>query len=356
MEILDSTQILRGRRYNPHRYGSLDYRRWNLLETSYTVGDFVAAHNATGEIEVGGLGNTWNAKRYLVYMARRGMLTLLGVTIAAPRTRAPRPVGALVPLSGDLDAYTFGCEIECILPRGMTRAAAAAQVVLAGVDCREDVYGHQTRTWWKVITDGSLGDYTLGAEFVSPVLRGQDGLAQVEKVCRALQALGAKVNKRCGFHVHVGARDRDVMFFRRLLVGYSVNEAVLDSMMPASRRGNANQYCKPIRADGLAGYDDRDHLLRRQSDRFVKLNVASYYRHGTVEFRQHAGTVEADKATYWVKFCLRFVALAVSTNEMPTRGCSLEGLLTAVGSTDDERTFFLNRAARFAAAPTARAA
>ena len=41
--------------------------------------------------------------------------------------------------------------------------------------------------------------------------------------------------------------------------------------------------------------------------RYFKLNVQSYWRHGTVEFRQHSGTVEFGKIRNWLLFCARLV-------------------------------------------------
>ena len=37
--------------------------------------------------------------------------------------------------------------------------------------------------------------------------------------------------------------------------------------------------------------------------RYVKVNAESFMRHGTVEFRQHSGTIEFEKISNWVKIC-----------------------------------------------------
>jgi len=42
-------------------------------------------------------------------------------------------------------------------------------------------------------------------------------------------------------------------------------------------------------------------------NRYHKLNMHSLERQKTVEFRQHTGTVEADKIAMWAEFCIRFV-------------------------------------------------
>jgi hypothetical protein len=42
-------------------------------------------------------------------------------------------------------------------------------------------------------------------------------------------------------------------------------------------------------------------------NRYHKLNTESYWRHNTVEFRQHSGTIEYEKISNWILFLARFV-------------------------------------------------
>jgi hypothetical protein len=44
--------------------------------------------------------------------------------------------------------------------------------------------------------------------------------------------------------------------------------------------------------------------------------MLSYVQHGTVEFRQHSGTVDAAKAVQWVRLITGFVAAAFSLNSI----------------------------------------
>jgi Protein of unknown function (DUF3489)/Putative amidoligase enzyme len=39
----------------------------------------------------------------------------------------------------------------------------------------------------------------------------------------------------------------------------------------------------------------------------MKVNLEAFDPHRTIEFRQHGGTVEAEKAVPWIRFCLGFV-------------------------------------------------
>ena len=228
-----------------------------------------------------------------------------------------------------LDA-TYGVEIECYLPDGTTQqqcAAAVSQRLGALSTCQVEAYNHQPRPFWKIVPDGSLNDYSRGIELVSPstaqtLLRGEDGLRQIEIVCRALTDLGCTVSRKCGLHVHVGVESQPIGFFKNLVKLYAIYEPVIDSIMPRSRRANLNVYCRsmtvanPARVDAATTFDQVCAAATGSSgrfgggDRFYKLNLTAFRRHRTVEFRQHSGTLDATKAVNWTVTCLRMVAAA----------------------------------------------
>jgi hypothetical protein len=215
---------------------------------------------------------------------------------------------------------TFGIEIECYLPDGTTTTQLARAVCSRGFDCRVETYNHGRRTWWKIVPDGSLQDYSRGIELVSPVLSGEAGLRQIEDACRALTDFGCTVSKKCGMHVHVGVADQPISFYRSLVKLYAAYEGVIDLMMPPSRRNSACNYAKSITHVRPAAVDaclSREALvvLLAQHDpesqrRFRKVNLKAYDRHKTVEFRQHSGTTDAVKCRNWTLVCLRMVAAA----------------------------------------------
>lgn len=230
-----------------------------------------------------------------------------------------------------LPAFTFGVEIECYLPAGTSRDDAARAISARGAACNSEHYNHNTRSAWKIVTDGSLQDYTRGCEVVSPVFSGEAGLESLGIVLEALTDLGATVNKECGLHVHVGVGERPASFFKSLWKLYAHFEPVIDGFLPKSRRGSANQYCRSMtrvpfdqidRAGDLRillqnlGRHTEDH--RHDSRRYHKLNYVSYYLYKTVEFRQHSGTLEIKKATNWIAFCLRMVAAAANGKTIDT--------------------------------------
>ena len=152
------------------------------------------------------------------------------------------------------------------------------------------------------------GDQTF--ELVSPILEGLDGLAQVRTVSEVLTGLGARINISCGLHVHFDASGMDLMNWKRLIKNYAGLESTIDSMMPQSRRGGANSYCKSMKINNLNGLIDAATSLNAVrnifSCRFHKVNTQAFARHRTIEFRQHSGTFEAAKIENWILWIIGF--------------------------------------------------
>lgn len=209
---------------------------------------------------------------------------------------------------------TFGIEIECMLPAGVSRSAVAAAITAAGVEAYDAGYTHARSDKWKIVTDGSLSGGN-GMELVSPPLQGAAGHTAIDKVCAVLTSMNAMVNRSCGLHVHVDARALPVKAMRKLAALYVESERIIDSLLPASRRGNNNNFCQSLATADigrLARAEDATQIAAaiNHGNRYVKLNFTSFWRHGTVEFRHHSGTVDASKINNWVKACLRMVATA----------------------------------------------
>jgi len=218
-----------------------------------------------------------------------------------------------------LSSLTFGTEIECMVPVLVSPSELAAKITEAGAECRQEMYNHNVSTGWKIVPDGSLQAMSgyRGLELVSPILMDEAGLEQIRIVSRVLLANGVRVNRTCGLHVHVGARGRQLPWFKNLLRLYAQFEPVIDSFLAASRRGTANTYCQPVRyLPEMDRAQTLNDLMRAYGgNRYRKLNLQSFSRHGTVEYRQHQGTVEAEKIINWVTFCLK---LAATADEPPT--------------------------------------
>lgn len=247
---------------------------------------------------------------------------------------------------------TYGLEIEC----GGLRNENELRRVIAGtrgVDYGGHYSYHGSRTLglrcqengngnlWVSENDGSLtGDASVGPdnrghEVISPVLRGVNGLTQARMVMKSLSRAGAKINKSCGLHVTVGVTNTSARF-RRMgkgrqaqAIGRIVDlydyfmDAGFNSLVSESRRPGspsqsmyARQFSIPGgQSFGVRGQESAKELLREGIGRGV-LNIGNFTSNGTIEFRQHNGTLNGAKITNWALLCGRIVSWA-TTQEHP---------------------------------------
>lgn len=240
-------------------------------------------------------------------------------------------------LAADPMTLTFGVELEVVagpdVPQGERVSQLHALLSAAGFSPR-----------WRAVRDGSVVN---GGEVVSPVLQGESGLAELAAVCDLLKSKGWTAVQSCGMHVHVGVRQFTVSRVADLCRLFQANEGHFDSVVARSRRDSNSHFCQsvigyripaqtPSTMPELArhfngGWNGQSHY---GSFRYRKLNLQSFAFHGTVEFRQHQGTVEAARATGWVRLVLGFAAAglngergAMSFDDFATKAGSAAGFI-----------------------------
>jgi hypothetical protein len=213
----------------------------------------------------------------------------------------------------NVSEMTFGVEFECTLPAGTCPVGAYH----AGVQVPDLPPG------WKAMRDGSIRAEEAGhqgVEVVSPVLKGEAGLREIQAVCRWLQSKGAKVNRSTGFHVHVGFQGDDVNLQRLASLAACQEEALY--AVTGTKARERNHYCKPIKEDRAfkqafegSKRPEKGHCR----DRYHSLNITNLLSHGkpTVEFRLFAGTTSSLKAISYVRMCLAIVQKAATLKRNP---------------------------------------
>lgn len=209
-----------------------------------------------------------------------------------------------------LSKRRFGIEIEF---GNLSPTQAVDAINTAGIKCQYEEYGHSVPSQWKIITDGTVNGvgWKYGLECVSPPLLGERGIEEVKKVARALTLTGAKVNKTCGLHVHVEIPDYTTDHIRSLILRYAANEPQIDMFVPRTRRDSLNSFCKSltklVRTRKFRDATDTSSVIKTYKNKYYKLNLLTYPRQGTVEFRQHSGTTNGEKISQWIRFCVGFV-------------------------------------------------
>jgi len=246
----------------------------------------------------------------------------------------------------------FGIEIEFI--SSQPNMIIADLINDAGVNCVAESYNHLTRSYWKVVMDSSLNatsDHRYTGELVSPILYGEDGLADLKTVLKVLNENDCTVNRSCGIHVHHDLRNwfgdrEESTTIRKKRFANNVNNFVslvakyehcIYRLLPPSRQNN---WCAPVRNmirnynnHGTYTYKQRTNCLERtfvqtaingntsrfsylNVDRYCGLNFQNLWSRGAVEFRYHQGSTNYTKIKNWVVFTQAFVETAENSKSI----------------------------------------
>jgi len=243
-----------------------------------------------------------------------------------------------------LSRYTFGVEIECYNAQPVDVVLQARE---RGLAMQSERYNHTDNDrYYKLVSDCSIrGNDPI--ECVSPVLNGGNtGFDSLKTCCDVLNAIGAKVNRSTGLHVHVGGNITEQQYCNTF-VNYYYLEGVINKFMSASRR-YGNQYCKPLRSINERALLDattiEDVLYAMRQDRYYKINACSWSRHHTIEFRQHQGTTEYKKISNWARFCIKLVHWSAD-HRLTAHVSRIEDIEFL---TDEEKRYFDDRACALA--------
>jgi hypothetical protein len=198
-----------------------------------------------------------------------------------------------------------------------------------------------SRDLWHFEQDSSVrgkGHTKCGAELISPILSGMEGLVQVYNAFRFLNAIeGIDIDKSCGMHVHHGV---DAAFYsckqlQQLVRIVHHYEDLFYLLIPGDRRDA--ETCRPMEIDVKAFLDVCDGELdggncrikdlwyslqnrydikcgvnsRYDKTRYHGLNLHSYWYRSTIEFRYHSALLEkADEAIQWIIFTQFLIELS----------------------------------------------
>ena len=236
----------------------------------------------------------------------------------------------------------YGIEIEIAtrLPASYLSNAINSEFTNRGINqtIRQENYGHSVPRQWKIVPDGSV----RGWEVVSPPLTGVEGKAELDAVCAGLATLGTdvKVDRTTGLHVHHDAIDLNARQIGNLHALYACFQHVFNYMVAPSRR-NAN-YARQLSWESITqnGTDDFKNDVRttgrnraretygtpsierkisnRHHGRYSTLNSQSLNTHGTIEFRQHQGTMDAVKIWNWIVITQSIMESASERKNVPS--------------------------------------
>jgi hypothetical protein len=188
--------------------------------------------------------------------------------------------------------------------------------------------GYDKKTW-TIGSDGSVHGANA-IEIKSPILSGAKGLRTLRRFCGHLVRLGVTVNRSCGLHVHVGITNAQKKFSNdeilTIVKRYSEHQDAINTFLARSRTvtegRSANGFCVPVDrvVTGLEGVKAQQgesrfaalgiDTIARYGQHYDRVSVSSLNKYGTIEFRQHHGTVNGSKITNWIRFLLTHVEIS----------------------------------------------
>lgn len=249
-----------------------------------------------------------------------------------------------------LEHLTFGIELEFVANPDKCSDFCRAMRETLGEGRFIDLmtYGHSSTTQWVLGIDNSVRSTSSrvnkrGYELTSPILKFDD--ASKEELAKVLHLITeifeGSVNRTCGTHIHVGnfvrlhgttdLRTKTDLFQRN----YGHFEAnVFDRLVSPSRRGDNNYYCKSCNRDFI-------------STRYHKINTQNVFSEfGTIENRQHQGTLEVKKIWSWMELNGRYICMFYKNPDLfNDYSINLEEFMNLIHLSSETQEFFLAREA-----------
>lgn len=137
-------------------------------------------------------------------------------------------------------------------------------------------------------------DTSCGYE-VRVLLSDDNFTPTLTKIMSVLSDMGFGTDTRCGTHVHLDMRNRDV---KRCYANMYQAQTLLRRLLPATRRKST--YC-------TANNEDTFDKQLENGDRYKGINVMSYSKYKTLEVRLHQGTLDPNKLIPWINLLLKIV-------------------------------------------------
>lgn len=128
----------------------------------------------------------------------------------------------------------------------------------------------------------------------------RDWITPLTGILGIIKDMGFKCDSRCGVHVHLDMRNRDV---DRIYKNFFNVQAFLRKLITKERK--KNKYCKRNREAEL-----NIHGRRRRG-----INGTAYMKHRTLEIRLHHGTLEASELIPWITVLLKVVNFKGNINK-----------------------------------------
>jgi len=209
-------------------------------------------------------------------------------------------IGGVMKLPNQINAIAKNTTIRNPLKAKKPRSKSVNYIGVE-LEFNQNVVGETCETIGQMLNDAGLSRYvcvgvdgSCGFE-VRVLLEENNFIEPLTKILELLKAKGFTTDNRCGTHVHLDMRNRDVKASYKKLF---LSQTLLRKFLAANRK--TNQYCrKNINSD----FDSE----AQTGDRYRAINAQSYSKFRTLEVRMHQGTLNASSLIPWIKLLLKIV-------------------------------------------------
>ena len=229
-----------------------------------------------------------------------------------------------------------------------------------GVEIETNILTRDNNTDWSKVNDASIA----AREFVSPKLNGDLGFADIKKFLSEIDATVDKVivremDKVCGLHVHVDGSDLTIEDIIKLYRAACPLQDLFFYLVKPERSSCrhcvllSDRYAKLKDIHGvemiLYGHGGEDAARRKKEkysgERYNWLNVHSWFYRGSIEMRQHHGTLDYDEIVNWISLMTCFVDWVKTTSIEAIDEATLS--ITSANSLKNRLSKFLELVAKF---------
>lgn len=166
--------------------------------------------------------------------------------------------------------------------------------------------------------DSSL-DY--GAEFYSPILKGDKGIQEVKKLCDIVE--NYENDDTAGLHLHIDMRDFHENFFtvKKLYFMYNRIENIIYKVIAPCR--SEAHYAMKSKIDfetiyNLKDFEDLNKLYNsaenQHGSRYFGFNLNALRSHKTIELRYREGITKFEDIKNWIKLNLYIFRYAINND------------------------------------------
>lgn len=146
-------------------------------------------------------------------------------------------------------------------------------------------------------------DASCGYE-VRVLLEETNFVEPLTKILDVLVGMGFQANEKCGTHVHLDMRNRDV---KQAYSNFFKTQSFMQSLLKKHRIGNT--YSK---SNVESTFDEHNSIGERR----YGINTNAFKEHGTLEIRMHHGTLNKDELIPWINLLIKIANHKENANKM----------------------------------------